>query len=155
MQVWWLPSQGRQWVHSKYPNIVLTTKTELTPFEKLKSEHIEKINDDWSTPLDTFRRYQRDNLTINMFFVESVFMYDYAWCVGVDSVTTSNCKLLSKPHTNSFLQVHTYRYSNWLAKGWGLHFELFRGYFSQWLFFFLSRFAGSGSRGWLVLTHYC
>ena len=85
--------------------MVLTTKTKLTSFQDLATEHIEKINDDWSTPLETLRRYQRENLTINIFFVDSPFMYDYAWCVGVESITTSNCQLLNDRQTNAFLQV--------------------------------------------------
>ena len=105
LQVWWLPKDQRQWIHQAHPDFILTTKTEDTPFDKLKAEHIQKINDDWSIPLATFREYQNANLSINMFFVESSFMYSYAWCIGIDTVTTSNCRYLSTVDQNPFLQV--------------------------------------------------
>lgn len=93
-------------MYQHHPHVIQTTKTEQTPFEDLKSEHIQKINDDWSTPLERFRQYQSLNLSINMFFVDSTFTYSYAWCVGVQTVTTSNCKYLSTVDTNPFLEVY-------------------------------------------------
>lgn len=104
-KVWWTPVEGRQWIHQKHPDFILTTKTEDTPFENLRTEHIQKINADWSVPLATFRDYQKANMSINMFFVESVFMYSYAWCIGMETVTTSNCILLSTVDSNPFLQI--------------------------------------------------
>lgn len=77
----------------------------MTPFEELQEEHIQKMNEDWGVSLEQFRRYQEANLSISMFFVDSAFMYRYAWCVGVGTVTTSNCKFLSKVDTNPFLTV--------------------------------------------------
>lgn len=75
VQVWWTDIERRQWVHRTHPHLVITTKTEQTPYEDFKADHIQKINDDWTTPLATFRQYQRENLSINMFFVDSPFMY--------------------------------------------------------------------------------
>ena len=103
--MWWLPPDRRKWVYQHYPHFVQTTKSEVTPFEKLQSEHIQKMNEDWGVGLEQFRRYQDANLSISMFFVDSAFMYRYAWCVGVGTVTTGNCKLLSKVDTNPFLTV--------------------------------------------------
>ncbi len=36
--------------------MIQVTKTEETPFEEFGKEHIQKVNDDWTTPLDTFRQ---------------------------------------------------------------------------------------------------
>ncbi len=49
--------------------------------------------------------YQAANVSLNMYFVDSVFIFNYAWCVGVESVTTSNCVELSKLNTNTLYQV--------------------------------------------------
>ena len=105
VQVWWLPKQQREWALTKYPEMSQTTKTKDTRFEDFPSQHIQKINDDWSTPLKTFRKYQASNLTINMFFVDSPFMYCYAWCLGVQSVTTDNCQQLSSINRNPLYEV--------------------------------------------------
>lgn len=117
-KVWWSPVEKRQWVHEHYPHFTLTTKTEQTPFQELQPEHILKINDDWSTPLASFREYQQINLSINMFFVESAFMFRYAWCIGIPTVTTSNCKLLSKVNSNPFLQICRSWWHNGVAVSW-------------------------------------
>lgn len=98
-KVWWNPIKRRLWVHEKYPQFVLTSKVEDVSVE------VEKINDDWGIPLATFREYQRRNLSINMFFVESSFMFSYAWCMGIPTVTTSNCKYLSRMNSNLFLPI--------------------------------------------------
>lgn len=100
-----MPQENRQWVYQKYPNFIQVTRSDLTPFKELQSEHIQKMNEDWGLPLSQFRKYQDANLSITMFFVDSTFMYSYAWCVGAGTVTTSNCKLLSTVDTNTFLTV--------------------------------------------------
>lgn len=105
VQVWWLPDEGREWIHQTYPHLRQTTKSDVTPFERLQGEHIQQMNDDWGLGLEHFRRYQRANLSVNMYFVDSLFTYSFAWCVGAETVTTSNCKLLSSINTNPFLQV--------------------------------------------------
>ena len=85
--------------------MVQITKTKETEFKDFQSEQIQLINDDWTTPLDTFRVYQSANISINMFFVESLFMYNYAWCIGVESVTTDNCRVLAEHGTNQLHKV--------------------------------------------------
>ena len=40
-----------------------------------------------------------------MFVVESSFLLDYAWCVGVQSVTTDNCWQFSQIQENNLYQV--------------------------------------------------
>ena len=85
--------------------MVQVTKTQETKFEELRGERIQLINDDWSTPLEMFRKYQEANLTLNMYFVDSSLMFSYAWCLGVHSVTTSHCKLLSAQTTNPLYDV--------------------------------------------------
>ncbi len=56
MQVWWLLEEGREWVLKKFPAMIQVTKTQDTPFEEFEREHIQKVNDDWTTPLVTFRQ---------------------------------------------------------------------------------------------------
>lgn len=85
--------------------MVQVTKTQETKFEEFKDERIQRINDDWSTPLEVFRKYQDANITLGMYFVDSPLMYSYAWCLGVQSVTTSHCKLLSSQATNPLYDV--------------------------------------------------
>ena len=51
------------------------------------------------------RQYQAANLSVNLFFVDSVFAFSYAWCVGADSVTTNNCNQLASLSENKFYQV--------------------------------------------------
>ena len=85
--------------------MVQATKTEETKFEELKEERIQLINDDWSIPLETFRKYQEANLSLNMYFVDSPLMFSYAWCVGAQTVTTGNCRLLSSLTTNPLYDV--------------------------------------------------
>jgi hypothetical protein len=104
-KVWWLAPEKREWVVAKYPDLVQVTKTEDTPFEQFRELKIRVVNDDWSTPLKTLRQYQEANLSLNLFFIDSVFAFSYAWCVGVDSVTTNNCKRLASLSENQFHQV--------------------------------------------------
>ena len=92
-------------MYNHYPRIVQVTKTEVTKFEEFKEERIQQINDDWSIPLETFRKYQEANLSLNMYFVDSPLMFSYAWCVGAQTVTTGNCKLLSSLTTNPLYDV--------------------------------------------------
>ena len=96
---------NRDWVYQKYPQMILTTKSKDTAFEDLEKEHIQKINDDWTTPLWLFQDFQGANISLNMFFVDSPFMYSYAWCVGVQTVTTSNCRALASVRSNMFMEV--------------------------------------------------
>lgn len=95
----------REWVYSHYPGMVQATKTEETKFEELKEERVRLMNDDWSIPLEKFRKYQEANLSLNMYFVDSPLMYSYAWCVGAQTVTTGNCRLLSSLTTNPLYDV--------------------------------------------------
>lgn len=95
----------RKWVYTHYPRMVQVTKTQETDFEEFKDEHIQQINDDWSVPLETFRKYQDANLTLNMYFVDSPLMFSYAWCLGAQSVTTDHCKLLSSLTSNPLYDV--------------------------------------------------
>ena len=92
-------------MYRHYPQMVQVTKTKETEFEEFKEERIQRINDDWSTPLETFRKYQEANITLNMYFVDSPLMYSYAWCLGFQSVTTSNCKVLSSQTSNPLYDV--------------------------------------------------
>ena len=95
----------RKWVYTNYPKMVQVTKTQETNFEEFRDDRIQLINDDWSTPLDMFRKYQQANITLNMYFVDSPLMFSYAWCLGVRSVTTSHCKLLSMQTSNPLYDV--------------------------------------------------
>ena len=85
--------------------MVQTTKTKETKFKEFKDDHIQKINDDWSTPLETFRKYQTANITLNMYFVDSPLMFSYAWCLGAQTITTSNCKGLASQDSNPLYDV--------------------------------------------------
>ena len=52
-----------------------------------------------------YRLYQAANLSLNMFILDSSFLFSYAWCIGVDTVTTNNCKKLSDFKHNTLYQV--------------------------------------------------
>ncbi len=112
-QVWWLPKQNRDWVIAHHPHISHITKTIETEFEDFAAEHIARINDDWTTPIETLRAYQAANISINMYFVDSPLMYSYAWCVGVESVTTDHCRELAHLTTNTLHQVSQMVYGHW------------------------------------------
>ena len=43
-----------------------------------------------------------------MFVVESSFLLDYAWCVGVQTVTTDNCWQFSQLQQNDLHQVRPF-----------------------------------------------
>lgn len=107
-KVWWLPKPNKQWVYAKCPSFAQVTRSDQTDFEDFEMEHISIANDDWTLPLNTFRKYQRANTSIIMFFVDSVFMFRYAWCVGVQFVTTSNCRQLASVHTNPLYEACHY-----------------------------------------------
>lgn len=47
--------EGRQGVRGRCPGMMQITKTEETDFEEFKKEHIQLVNDDWTTPLSTTR----------------------------------------------------------------------------------------------------
>lgn len=104
-KVWWLPKQNRAWVIQNHPEITHITKTTETPFEDFESERIVRVNDDWTTPIHKFRAYQAANISINMYFVDSPFMYNYAWCLGVQTTTTDNCEELASLTSNHLYQV--------------------------------------------------
>ena len=42
-------------MRGRCPGIVQITKTEETDFDEFKEEHIQLVNDDWTTPLSTTR----------------------------------------------------------------------------------------------------
>lgn len=107
-KVMWLLVPRRNWVQQAYPDFIQTAKTSETSFHDMLTQHIQKVNDDWSTPLSLFRHYQNANISLNMFFVSSPFMLDYAWCVGVQTVTTDNCRELSSVHANTLHQASIY-----------------------------------------------
>ena len=104
-QVYWLPTHQRKWVHDTYPDLILTGKSKELSFDEVVNEHIQVINDDWTTPISLFRRYQKENISIIMFFVNSQFMFNYAWCIGVQHVTTDNCRHLANVPANTLHQV--------------------------------------------------
>ena len=54
------------------------------------------------------RKYQASNmnLTLNMFWVDTKMMLEYAWCIGIDSITTDNCQELSKHNVNQLFLVN-------------------------------------------------
>ena len=118
--------------------MVQVAKTAVTPSEEFAEQHIQKVNDDWGTPLWKFRwvgtrlgpefiatlrkfslnnrvsitdlspscrMYQEANLSLNMFILDSTFLFSYAWCIGVDTVTTNNCQKLSGLKHNNLYQV--------------------------------------------------
>lgn len=105
--VWWLLPKERLWVWNRHPAMVQVAKTAVTPPEEFAELHIQKVNDDWGTPLRQFRLYQAANLSLNMFILDSSFLFSYAWCIGVDTVTTNNCKKLSVFKHNTLYQACT------------------------------------------------
>lgn len=42
-------------MRGRFPGMMQITKTEETDFEEFKKEHIQLVNDDWTTPLSTTR----------------------------------------------------------------------------------------------------
>ncbi|KAL5475992.1 hypothetical protein EMCRGX_G025886 [Ephydatia muelleri] len=105
--VWWLPELGRDYVLKNYPRMIQATKTEYTPFEEFAEKRIRVVNDAWTLPLNTWRKYQNSNmnLSLNMYWVDTKMMLEYAWCIGIDSITTDNCQELSKHNENQLFLV--------------------------------------------------
>lgn len=52
---------------------------------------VERVSNLKTTPLFVSRKYQAANILLNMYVVQSPFLLNYAWCIGVQSVTTDNC----------------------------------------------------------------
>lgn len=52
---------------------------------------VEQVSNLKTTPLFMSRKYQAANILLNMYVVQSPFLLNYAWCIGVQSVTTDNC----------------------------------------------------------------
>lgn len=46
------------------------------------------------------------NLSLNMYWVDTKMMLEYAWCIGIDSITTDNCQELSKHNENQLFLVN-------------------------------------------------
>uniref|UniRef100_A0A3B4FX59 Glycerophosphodiester phosphodiesterase domain-containing protein 5-like n=1 Tax=Pundamilia nyererei TaxID=303518 RepID=A0A3B4FX59_9CICH len=83
-QVLWLPSNLRALVQELDPELQQTSGSRL-PLEELQSNHIVKLNLDY-----TSMEYTAVNITTNLYVISQPWLYSLAWCAGVHSVTTNS-----------------------------------------------------------------
>uniref|UniRef100_A0A3Q4H6X0 Glycerophosphodiester phosphodiesterase domain containing 4b n=1 Tax=Neolamprologus brichardi TaxID=32507 RepID=A0A3Q4H6X0_NEOBR len=94
-QVLWLPSNLRALVQELDPELQQTSGSRL-PLEELQSNHIVKLNLDYtSMSAELIREYTAVNITTNLYVISQPWLYSLAWCAGVHSVTTNAPQLLS------------------------------------------------------------
>lgn len=114
-KVWWLEEHNRSRISAKYPGLTLAAKSSFTSFKQFQRNNISIANEHWSTTGDIIKRLQSLRMAINMYTIDSVVLYEYAWCLGVDTVTTNNCQLLND-HIHNYL--HEACHSILLATPW-------------------------------------
>ena len=141
LKVWWVrggEDQGENPViPARFSNLTLIGKTSQIGVDRFNALGISVANEEWTTSLDTLRWYmcacmwehawmliscasffrrklQSQNVSVNMYTINSLLMYDYAWCAGVHSVTTDNCIMLDAHNHNYLYQVrHANCYIAW------------------------------------------
>lgn len=104
-QVLWLPSNLRALVQELDPELQQTSGSRL-PLEELQSNHIVKLNLDYtSMSAELIREYTAVNITTNLYVISQPWLYSLAWCAGVHSVTTNAPQLLSTISSPLFIMV--------------------------------------------------
>lgn len=93
-KIWWLPSSN-----SDYVKTLNFTQTEIKyePVDHLYKHNIFHINAPYTQLSEQeIQEYSSSNITTNIYLVNSRWFFSLYWCMGVQSVTTDNCHILSK-----------------------------------------------------------
>lgn len=90
--VWWLPDDNtKAFVQSKAPHFVYISESK-SKVKDLRRLKIFKLNMQSSDISDKeIRHYENNGIDVNMYAVNSPWLFSYYWCVGVESVVTDNC----------------------------------------------------------------
>ncbi|CAK9292614.1 unnamed protein product [Gordionus sp. m RMFG-2023] len=57
-----------------------------------------------------FGNYIRNNITINVYVVNQLWLFSYYWCVGVDSITTGRCGFMTNPSLRPLMLMNSSTY---------------------------------------------
>jgi glycerophosphoryl diester phosphodiesterase len=79
-------------------------KSSLVNLSSFHDNNIIIANEHWSTDSTIIRQLQQMNISVNVYTVDSIVLYDYMWCLGVNSITTNNCDLMSQHNENLLYQ---------------------------------------------------
>lgn len=93
-KIWWLPSDNSDFVKT-----LNFTQTEIKyePVDQLYNHSTLHINVPYTELSEQeIHEYSSSNITTNIYLVNSRWFFSLYWCMGVQSVTTDNCHILSK-----------------------------------------------------------
>ena len=123
LKVWWLSTKETSSMEHAVPaGVTRVGVTKITDPDQFRLLGMSIANEEWTLPLNTLRfvsrllrhdtplflfnrNLQQQNISINMYTINSLVLFDYAWCTGVNSVTTDNCLLMDKHEHNILHQV--------------------------------------------------
>ncbi|ESP01708.1 hypothetical protein LOTGIDRAFT_225182 [Lottia gigantea] len=67
------------------------------PLQYLHDNNITNVNVQYDEiTADQIREYKEDNITTNVWLINSKWFLSYYWCIGAESITTNNCDILSQ-----------------------------------------------------------
>ncbi|XP_033759836.1 glycerophosphodiester phosphodiesterase domain-containing protein 5-like [Pecten maximus] len=91
-KIWWLMN-----VEDKLGENYTPVLREYLPPDVLRRKHIYNINIEYSSiTLEQIRECQANNISVNVFNVNTGWFLSLFWCVGTASVSSDNCHTLSK-----------------------------------------------------------
>jgi glycerophosphoryl diester phosphodiesterase len=103
-KMWWLENVNRSFINLRYPEMTQMAKSSLVNLSSFHDNNIIIANEHWSTDSTIIRQLQQMNISVNVYTVDSIVLYDYMWCLGVNSITTNNCDLMSQHNENLLYQ---------------------------------------------------
>ncbi|XP_071798587.1 glycerophosphodiester phosphodiesterase domain-containing protein 5-like isoform X1 [Asterias amurensis] len=94
-KVWWLSNIQRDWVKEKAPGFIFTAEGRYS-VGILLDEDIHNVNAEYTeVNHNDIRVYAENNITTNIYVINTPGLYSIYWCVGAHTVTTSACQDLS------------------------------------------------------------
>ncbi|XP_060032708.1 glycerophosphodiester phosphodiesterase domain-containing protein 4 isoform X2 [Erinaceus europaeus] len=111
--VYWLSGSQRSYVKTRAPGFQQVAR--LIPVKTLIEENITVINVDYKRLFyKGLKDYKEANITINLYIVNSPWLYSLAWCCSINSVTTDNIQNLRKMNRPYFLMTPAFYIFWWL-----------------------------------------
>lgn len=85
------------WVYDKHSvnnaEDFITGARHLLTVDQMKEKNIELLNAGFfQTDFKLFRKYQENNISINIYVINSPWLFSTYWCAGINTTTTNNIK---------------------------------------------------------------
>ncbi|XP_065324397.1 glycerophosphodiester phosphodiesterase domain-containing protein 5-like isoform X2 [Gordionus sp. m RMFG-2023] len=114
-KVWWIADKrwdnlGVNPLIDKYPNFTYVFPLPI-PITNLTRLGCRKLNlGNFKSQISDIKNYIRNNITINVYVVNQLWLFSYYWCVGVDSITTGRCGFMTNPSLRPLMLMNSSTY---------------------------------------------